>query len=138
MRKLLRSPVLVIPATAGGAFIGWWVWPVAVYIVMDVLRVMYQGFPAILDRFLSWEGAVLGGLTAFALVMSASSWRVFSGRLLIVVALGGIIWVAPHAWDFVRSDGRRMALAVYGLAILWSCLLITWGYRMQRREFCKS
>ena len=132
MPKIMRSPLMAIPATAGGALVGWWVWPLVASIAIAALDAIYRGFPVILYHFLCWVGAVLGGATAFAFIMSLGSWRRVAGWLLIAAAVAAIIWSAPLAWDFMRSDGRRLALAVYGLPMLWACVLGVWGYRMRR------
>jgi hypothetical protein len=123
---------MAIPATAGGALVGWWVWPLVASVAIAALDAIYRGFPVILYHFLCWVGAVLGGATAFAFVMSLGSWRRVAGWLLIAAAVAAIIWSVPLAWDFMRSDGRRLALAVYGLPMLWACVLGVWGYRMLR------
>ena len=132
MLKIMRSPLMAIPATAGGALVGWWVWPIVASLAIAALDAIYRGLPSILYHFLCWVGAVLGGATAFALIMSLGSWRRVAGGLLIVAALAALVWSAPLAWDFVSGNGRRLALAVYGLPMLWACALGVWGYRMLR------
>ena len=122
---------MAIPATAVGALIGWWMWPVVVSIIIAALGVIYRSFPVILYEFLCKVGAVLGAATAFAFIMSLGAWRRVAGWLLIAAAVTAIIWSAPLARDFMRVDGRRLALAVYGLPMLWACLLGLWGYRMR-------
>jgi hypothetical protein len=132
MPKILRTPLMAIPATAGGALVGWWVWPIVASLAIAALDAIYRGFPIILYHWLCYMGAVLGGATAFAFIMSLGRWRRVAGWLLIFAALAGLVWSAPLAWDFMRSDGRRLALAVYGLPMLWACALGLWGYRMQK------
>jgi hypothetical protein len=128
----MRSPLIAIPATAGGALVGWWVWPIAASLAMAAFGAIYRGHLVILYNFLCWVGAVLGATTAFAFIMSLGSWRRVAGWLLIVAAVAALIWSTPLAWDLMRGEGRRLALAVYGLPMLWACLLGVWGYRMQR------
>jgi hypothetical protein len=135
MFKHLRSPVMTFPAMAGGAFIGWWVWPVAVSIHISLLGAVYRGFPVILYNFVAWVGAVLGGATAFAFIASLGNWRRLAGRVLVVAAIGVLIWSAPLAWEFCIGNGRRLAWAVYGVPMGWAFLLGIWGYWMQRRDY---
>ncbi len=125
---------MAIPATAGGAVVGWWVWPIVASLAIAALDANYRGFAVILYEFLCRVGAVLGGATAFAFIMSLGTWRPVAGWLLIVAAVAAMIWSAPLAWDFMRVDGRRLALAVYGLPMLWACLVGGWGYRMQSHD----
>ena len=130
MPKIMRSPFMAIPAAAGGAVVGWLVWPVIVTIAIAALDAIYRGFPSVLHHFLCCVGATLGGATAFAFIMSLGTWRRLAGCLLIVGALAALVWSAPLAWGFMRSDGRRLALAIYGLPMLWAFTLGAWGYTM--------
>jgi len=133
MTKILHSPIIAIPAAAGGAVAGWYVWPLVVSLVIAALGAIYRGFPSILYSFVSVVGAVLGGVTAFAFAVSHSGLRRAAGWLLILSAVAAIIWSAPLAWDAARVDGRRLALAVYGLPMLWACALGFYGFLLQRR-----
>jgi len=134
MPMFWRSPLLAVLATAGGALIGWWMWPMAASLVIAVLGVRYRGFPVILYHFLGTVGAVLGAATAFTAIISLGGWRRLAGWLLIAAAVGAIAWSAPAAWSFMRSDGRRLAAAVYGLPMFWACLLGAWSCSISRRH----
>jgi hypothetical protein len=134
MTKLVRSPLMVIPAMAGAAFLGWWVWPAVVSILISVLSGIYRGNPLILYWFLARVGAVLSASTAFAFILSRGPGRRIAGGVLIVATTAALIWSGPLAWDFTRSDGRRLAFTVYGLPMIWACLLGVWGYRMLRHH----
>lgn len=137
LRKIRRSPLMAVPATAGGALIGWSVCPIIGSLAFLVLDPDPHGCPGdgfVIYRFLCWVGAVLGGATAFASIMSFGNWRRFAGWLLIFGAVAALVWNAPPAYDCMRADGRRTALAVCGLPMLWACLLGFWGLRMQRQR----
>ena len=127
-----HSPLMVIPVTAVGAWAGWWAWPVIAVRFLWALDVVYRGFAIILINFLCWAGAVLGGATAFACVMSRGNWRRVAGGLLIIGAMAALVWSAPLAWDCMRCEGRRFALVVWGLPMLWVSVLGAWGCRMVR------
>lgn len=137
MREIMRSPLMAVPATAGGVLIGWSVCPIIGSLAFLVLVANHHGFPGeelVIYNFLCCVGAVLGGATAFASIMSFGNWRRFAGWLLIFGAVAALVWSAPLAYDCMRADGRRIALAVCGLPMLWASLFGFWGLRMQRQR----
>ena len=68
MQSLLRrSPLMMIPAAAGGAYVGALLWPAAASLLLNALGAIYRGFPFILYHFLELIGTALGGATALPL-----------------------------------------------------------------------
>ena len=125
--------LIAILAIVGGAFVGWCVWPFVTGQAMAVLGGRYRGFAGILFQFCAYVGAALGGATAFVFVASGSCWRLVAGWVISLAVVAALAWIGPHAWDFLRSDGRRLALAVYGVPMLWACVLGALGCRMVLR-----
>ena len=122
--------LLTLLVIASGAFVGWCVWPVITGQAIAILGGRYRGFPSILFQFCSCVGAALGGATACVLVVSASRWRQIAGWMIGLAAVAVLAWSTPLAWEFSQSDGRRLALAVYGVPMLWACVLDVVGCRM--------
>ena len=133
MLRILRAPPIAILVIAGSACAGWCVWPVITGLVIAGLGGIYRGFPSILFGFCACVGAALGGATAVVFIASGSRWRWGAGWAISIAALAALAWSTPVAWDFVRSDGRRLALAVYGVPMLWACALGALGCRMALR-----
>ena len=132
MLRGLLVPLMAILATAASALAGWIVWPVITAEAIAALGGIYRGFPSILFNFCACVGAALGGATAFTLVLSLSGWRSKQGAGLAigVAALAVLAWTTPVAWEFMRSDGRRLALAIYGVPMVWTCMLGAMGCRI--------
>lgn len=133
MLRIIRVPLLAILAIASGSFAGWYVWPVIAGHAIAGLGGTYRGFPSILFQFCACVGAALGGATGFVLVVSGSRWRQIAGWTISVAAVAALAWSTPVAWDCSQCDGRRLALAVYGFPMLWTCVLGAFGCRMVLR-----
>ena len=133
MPTIFRAMLIAILAIVTGAFVGWCVWPAVTGQAIAILGGRYRGFAGILFQFCACVGAALGGSTAFVFVASGSRWRQVAGWAISLAVVAALAWIGPHAWDFLRSDGRRLALAVYGVPMLWACVLGALGCRMALR-----
>lgn len=84
----------------------------------------------ILADFCTGVGAILGGATAFVCFVSCCRWRRPVGWAIGLAALIALAWSASAAWHCIRCDGRRLAVAIYGVPMLWVGVLGTFGCRM--------
>jgi hypothetical protein len=133
MLKILHNPIILPFAIVGGGIAGGYAWPNLDLLAIHALGGFYQGFFTILFNFLVLVGFCLGATTACAFVFSQGMLRRGGGWSLVVFGIVAICWGAPEAWHFAASDGRRLALAVYGLPILWMSALGVYGFIIQRR-----
>lgn len=132
MPKDTLLQIKVMFATWGGAMIGMLIWSKLASLMLMALGSSYGGFPSILGNFLSIVGGALLGATGFAFTMSRGRFRQDAGWILSFLSLAALLWSAKPALDFMRVEGRRVALVVYGVPMAWSCMLGLWGCRMLR------
>jgi len=125
----MRAPVMYLPGVLIGAVCGCWLWPIIAAVLLHILDVMYRGFPVILYDFLARTGTGLGAATGVAAVTLFCRWRRVPGWVLLVCAPVAFVWGAVWAWDCAQSEGRRLALAIIVIPMLWIALLGWLGYR---------
>lgn len=117
----------------GGSLIGSLVWPRVAAFIFEALDTTHRGFPFNLNDFslLNEIGFILGAGTGLAFTMARGRFRQETGWLLSFALITLLFWRVQTAYNFWRIEGARLALVVYGIPMLWACLLIVKSCKMQ-------